>query len=311
MARLTAAVGRRERTRTEYWSEREGQVITVATANALDLAAGGDGGRQAVYGGRRTWHHHPAFYIGRRNVAHNMAQSDYRNPHRIGKGMSREQAVAAYRSHLLDPAQHRLMSGLDILDGRDLVCWCAPAACHGDVLLEFVRHMRTTTTADTIARVIVSEWPEQRISVDDLLAVMYLLDWWIALQRWDGHWQRRQPNAIGSGMPWVMSDEDGLVDSPNDRWLLASPVLEYRPETGLVSLSEMSRMATPLVASGITAHARALAQVVRHRAYIGSGGVAHLASITGPACTALQADGWLDLNAAAAEVDPQAQEATA
>jgi hypothetical protein len=29
-----------------------------------------------------------------------------------------------------------LMQALPELRGRDLVCWCAPCACHGDVLIE-------------------------------------------------------------------------------------------------------------------------------------------------------------------------------
>jgi uncharacterized protein DUF4326 len=33
-------------------------------------------------------------------------------------------------------AQSALMQALDELRGRDLVCWCAPLACHGDVLVE-------------------------------------------------------------------------------------------------------------------------------------------------------------------------------
>lgn len=27
------------------------------------------------------------------------------------------------------------------LAGKDLICWCAPAMCHGDVLLEYANHL--------------------------------------------------------------------------------------------------------------------------------------------------------------------------
>ncbi len=30
--------------------------------------------------------------------------------------------------------QHHLLRALDELRGRDLLCWCAPLACHGDLL---------------------------------------------------------------------------------------------------------------------------------------------------------------------------------
>jgi hypothetical protein len=31
------------------------------------------------------------------------------------------------------------MEALHELRGRDLICWCAPLPCHGDVLLRLVR----------------------------------------------------------------------------------------------------------------------------------------------------------------------------
>ncbi|RTM06740.1 MAG: DUF4326 domain-containing protein [Bradyrhizobiaceae bacterium] len=47
---------------------------------------------------------------------------------------SRPQVIAEYRARIV--AQPKLMNALDELRGRDLVCWCAPLACHGDVLRE-------------------------------------------------------------------------------------------------------------------------------------------------------------------------------
>jgi hypothetical protein len=47
---------------------------------------------------------------------------------------SRQEAVDAYRTMLL--AAPHLLKDLHELRGKDLVCWCAPAACHADVLLE-------------------------------------------------------------------------------------------------------------------------------------------------------------------------------
>ncbi len=72
-----------------------------------------------------------AIYIGR--------PSHWGNPYVIGKDGTREEVVEKY---------HRYASGRFIdhhdtfaddlreLQGRDLVCWCAPKACHGDILLE-------------------------------------------------------------------------------------------------------------------------------------------------------------------------------
>ena len=45
-----------------------------------------------------------------------------------------EEAVAAYRRWIVQ--QPELMAALHELRGKDLVCWCKPGPCHGDVLLE-------------------------------------------------------------------------------------------------------------------------------------------------------------------------------
>lgn len=75
-------------------------------------------------------------YIGR--------PSEWGNPyaHRAGTAAehmvgSRDEAVEAYRQSLKQrirdeglPLIHRLAA----LHGKTLACWCAPLACHGDVL---------------------------------------------------------------------------------------------------------------------------------------------------------------------------------
>lgn len=65
-------------------------------------------------------------YIGR--------PSKWGNPFVIGRDGSRADVIAKYRAWIV--AQPALMNALDELRGRDLVCWCAPLACHGDVLIE-------------------------------------------------------------------------------------------------------------------------------------------------------------------------------
>ena len=66
------------------------------------------------------------------------------NPFLIGKDGSREEVIEKYRLYLL----HNEQFGKNLPDGRDLLqdlpelkgkmlgCWCRPAACHGDVLVE-------------------------------------------------------------------------------------------------------------------------------------------------------------------------------
>lgn len=65
-------------------------------------------------------------YIGR--------PSKWGNPFVIRRDGSRAEVIVKYRAWIV--AQPELMAALDELRGRDLVCWCAPLACHGDVLRE-------------------------------------------------------------------------------------------------------------------------------------------------------------------------------
>lgn len=47
---------------------------------------------------------------------------------------SRDEAVKKYEEYLL--AHPELVArAKEELKGKDLVCWCAPKACHGDILL--------------------------------------------------------------------------------------------------------------------------------------------------------------------------------
>ncbi len=71
-----------------------------------------------------------AVYVGRPTI--------YGNPFPIGRD-GRDACVARYEEWLYQPAQAHLRErAIDELRGRDLVCWCAPLACHADVLLALV-----------------------------------------------------------------------------------------------------------------------------------------------------------------------------
>lgn len=66
-----------------------------------------------------------AVYVGR--------PTKWGNPFIVGKHGTRDQVVEAYRLWLL--RGNPLREQLGELAGRDLVCWCAPAPCHADVLI--------------------------------------------------------------------------------------------------------------------------------------------------------------------------------
>ena len=74
-----------------------------------------------------------AIYIGRRSGRYRLPTSKWANPFVVKRVADRETAIAAYERWLRSQAQ--LMAALYELHDRDLVCWCAPYPCHGDVLL--------------------------------------------------------------------------------------------------------------------------------------------------------------------------------
>lgn len=76
-----------------------------------------------------------AVYIGRGSI--------YGNPYVIGKHGTREEVIAKFQRDLEDSlddplTQHALLA----LDGKDLVCFCAPMPCHGDVLIQAVKRVK-------------------------------------------------------------------------------------------------------------------------------------------------------------------------
>ena len=78
-----------------------------------------------------------AVYIGR--------GSKWGNPFVIGRDGDRAAVIAKYESYLR--RRHDLLRALDELRGKDLLCFCAPLACHGDLLLR----LANATRAERIA----------------------------------------------------------------------------------------------------------------------------------------------------------------
>jgi len=88
-----------------------------------------------------------AIYIGRANPRFGRG-SPLGNPFRVSSTLSQEEAVTKYRVWLNEhwrqpgPVREELLRLIDLYrrDGRlQLICWCAPEACHGDVVAEFIQ----------------------------------------------------------------------------------------------------------------------------------------------------------------------------
>jgi hypothetical protein len=66
-----------------------------------------------------------AVYIGRPSI--------WGNPFVIGKDGTRDEVIAKFEAHIRRKPD--LLGQLHKLADKDVVCWCAPARCHGDVLI--------------------------------------------------------------------------------------------------------------------------------------------------------------------------------
>jgi hypothetical protein len=91
-------------------------------------------------------------YIGR--------PSKWGNPFQIGRDGTRARVIARYREYLMGRPD-LLAAIVPELRGKTLACWCAPLACHGDVLAELA-------DADTGAQRlwIQGEGPADRLQED-------------------------------------------------------------------------------------------------------------------------------------------------
>ncbi len=77
-------------------------------------------------------------YIGREVPDVELAGSKWGNPFVLADDSEEERrrSIANYRTWIL--TQPDLLQALEELRGKRLGCWCAPLACHGDVLVELL-----------------------------------------------------------------------------------------------------------------------------------------------------------------------------
>lgn len=78
-----------------------------------------------------------AVYVGR--------GSQWGNPFRIGADGDRATVIAKYERRLR--GRHDLLRALGKLRDRDLVCYCAPAPCHADLLSKLANGSREALIA--------------------------------------------------------------------------------------------------------------------------------------------------------------------
>jgi hypothetical protein len=69
------------------------------------------------------------------------------NPFVIGRDGDRSEVIARFEQYLLDRPE-LVEAARRELRGKSLVCWCAPLACHADVLIRVANDMHES---DSIA----------------------------------------------------------------------------------------------------------------------------------------------------------------
>ena len=135
------------------------------------------------------WQRGEVAYIGRRQPYRDVIipESPLHNPYYLTDGEPRGATIGRYREHLekeIAAGNKAVIAGLLRIaqSGCDVVCWCSPLPCHGQVVLEMAA--RVATAAEfAAARALVAEpirlivaggrdfndWPLLRDTVDRLL----------------------------------------------------------------------------------------------------------------------------------------------
>jgi hypothetical protein len=87
-------------------------------------------------------------YIGREHPA-GYARSKWANRYMVGRDGDREECIALYEADLrADPEKMR--QAVRELSGKRLGCWCAPAPCHGDVLVQIIEEAHAKLSMRTL-----------------------------------------------------------------------------------------------------------------------------------------------------------------
>ena len=85
-------------------------------------------------------------YIGRRGIVFvnkvrwPLHDSLWANPFNVGRDGTRDEVIEKYRVMIIAKLSNDndLRTELEMLRGKNLGCWCAPEACHGNVLLDIL-----------------------------------------------------------------------------------------------------------------------------------------------------------------------------
>lgn len=86
-----------------------------------------------------------AIYIGRAMPHFGLKASKFANPFKLSEDEERGATIARYKTWLWNQIKTGKITLEDLLEleGRDVVCFCAPQPCHGDIVLAAVAWARS------------------------------------------------------------------------------------------------------------------------------------------------------------------------
>lgn len=117
------------------------QVVNVKVANI-----------RPTYNNLQAWMNNSNnIYIGRKGIVFVEGKrfptkdSMWHNPYKITEQMNRNDVLAMYKVYIEKKINSdekingkTYLEHLLLLRGKNLGCWCAPEACHGDILIELI-----------------------------------------------------------------------------------------------------------------------------------------------------------------------------
>ena len=80
-----------------------------------------------------------SIYIGNKNTQYNLEKSKYANPFYL-ESWSRKKKIEMFEKWLLSELENGSITKSELanLFGKDLVCFCSPKPCHGDILRKYI-----------------------------------------------------------------------------------------------------------------------------------------------------------------------------
>lgn len=80
-----------------------------------------------------------SLYIGNKNTQYHLEKSKYANPFYL-ENWSREKKIKMFEEWLLLEIEDGRITKLELasLFGKDLVCFCNPKPCHGNILRKYI-----------------------------------------------------------------------------------------------------------------------------------------------------------------------------